>query len=621
MNQYKFYITHNSITTQVFPVYESLKFSWERDGVRFRRKLKSEFTFVNDAKQGRWDFNTILSIETGNLRCETIYIEIQRSCDRGKSYSTYWNGSFSVNDGKFNLDQCIYTITVPNVEDKYSCIYKKLNDEFNLILSGPLLTIKNITQFNYEFYYCDISGVSQPVSDPNTLRICFPSPSAEEATWTELYTDIDCYDFECTAYVGTLIIYVRERVVSVNVGGISTPPAGSGWVEVSGSNNGETTTYVRPYTGTLPVIDNTIVNVACNGTPTLIGGLSYIKLFFTNLNGNCADGNDWYWSPPNAVKTYTQFRTLYDAIDYLLDEICPDLTLVSDFFEWNPIGDAPDYIAGKNYVTSLTNVVNNLAIAQKSDIIDPNATQHATKGMITLKNLLDNLKTIFNIDWFIDSNDNFRLEHYKYFNYSVGYNSTAGVHKNWNLKNRIYSYKKENMPSKEIFQFMESQNIDFVGRDIIYTSSCVTNEGENNSKQYSADKISTDINFIENQPTDIEKSGFVLAVYESINSINQIAKETGLLTGALLTNAHLSWANLHYNYHRYGRVLLEGNMNGNNETFLSAVRNKVQSNVKLQICCGQQFDPTAILVETELGNGEVESAEQVEDIVTLQINI
>ncbi|MES2138647.1 MAG: hypothetical protein V4511_02995 [Bacteroidota bacterium] len=620
MNNYKFYITHNSITTEVFPLYTKLEFIWKKEGVRFRKDLKTEFKFINDPKHSITDFTRLLAIETGSLRCDEIDFEIKKSCDRGRTYTSYWTGSFATNDGFFNLSQCNYKVK-PQVVDQYTCIYKKLNDEYNLLLSGPLITIKNITQFNYEFYYCDITGVSQPVADPNTLRICFPSPSAEDATWTELYNDIACYDFDCTAYVGNLIVYIRERVVSVNVGGVSTPPTGSGWVEVSGSDNGETTTYVRPYTGVLPVITNTIVNIACDGSPTLIGGLSYVKLYFTNLSSNCADGADWYWSPPEAVKTYTQSRTLYNAMLYLLNQACPTLTaLVSDFFEWNPIGDAPGYVAGINYVTGLNNVISNIAIAQKSDVIDPTATQHATSGTINLKTILENFKKIFNVDWFIDASGNFRIEHEKYFSYSVGFTSTSAPHAQWNDANEIYSYKKEDMPSKESFKFMESQGIDFVGKSITYSGACVT-YGASGIKEYVADKFSTDINFIENQPSDIDRTGFVLIVYEQIGSTLFIAKEAGKLTGALIANAHLSWANLHYNYHRYGRVLLTGNMNGSNETFLSAKRNKVQSNVKLLICCTDPFNPNGILVQTELGTGEIESAEEVEEIVTLSINL
>lgn len=630
MTKYKFYITHDSTTYEVKPLYDKIKLSWTKDGVRYREKLTTEFKFVNISKDSISDFSTLLAIENGADRCDEIIFVLKESCDRGATYSTRWTGTFSINDGKFDLDKCVYTLSVPNIQDKYSCILKKINIDYNIVLSGPLIDIRNYERTELQFMYCPLNyaDLAPDPTPSGTIYyqspIClpgFPAASSEEATWSYLYSDI--VDLGVGDWHGTIIIYKRYVVTTFNIGGVSNPPAnpifGQYW-EITGSNNGVSTQFALEFFSNpnfVATYGTDITSVNCGVVPASPFNLTGVKII------DCVNGKDWYYiQSGTSYINYTQFRTLYNSVVYIVNEICPTINdIVSDFFEWNPIGDAPDYVAGKNYVTDSLNVISNIAIAQKSDIVDPTATQPATKGMISLKSLMENLLNLVNVDWFIDANNNFRIEHSKYFDYTVGYDSTTGVHEPWNIKNKSYSYKKESMPSKEKFSCMESFYVDFIGKDIIYSSECVTSSGDNNTKPFNVDKITTDIDFIESFPDQIDKVGFVLVVFNQDSGVNVVSKELGKLSGAMQNNAHLSWANLHYNYHRYGRVLLEGNMNGITETFFTANRNKVQSNVKLQMCCGERFDPTGILVETELGNGEIETAEQVDDIVTLQINI
>ena len=85
--------------------------------------------------------------------------------------------------------------------------------------------------------------------------------------------------------------------------------------------------------------------------------------------------------------------------------------VVSDFFEWSPIGDTPGYVAGQNYVTGETNQVDHLVILQKSDAIDPTASNPATIGEITLKEMLQFMVETFRVYWIIDDDGNLRLEH------------------------------------------------------------------------------------------------------------------------------------------------------------------------------------------------------------------
>src|SRR3972149_216701 len=110
---------------------------------------------------------------------------------------------------------------------------------------------------------------------------------------------------------------------------------------------------------------------------------------------------------------------------------------------------------------------------------------------------------------------------------------------------------------------MEADSMDFIGKDITYTGACVSSDKDSGGrKDVVADLITTDINYIQTNASALSKTdlGFVMVVYYNDGVDNIIHQEAGKITGNVINNAHLGWANLHYNYHRYGRILLTGNM-------------------------------------------------------------
>jgi hypothetical protein len=338
---------------------------------------------------------------------------------------------------------------------------------------------------------------------------------------------------------------------------------------------------------------------------TINCGCTYI------LVGDCGTSGEpsFYWCPESTSGTevlYDQNRTLYDALT-LFSDAC-DLTEVqSDYFDMNPVGDAPDYVAGNNYVTGAINKVNHIHIAQKSDIIDPGASNPATRGMMTFTQMTEMLKTIFNVYWFIDGT-NLRFEHYKYFvrTANPNFNLTDVDKRQWIIGKNKYSYEKAKMPKYERFKWSEAANTDFIGFEIRYDSSCVNLDSKSNVLNYSPGNVTTDILFINSDPTEINKEGFVLIANDLVGSTYVVQSEEGLITGLIKPNAHLSWANLHYNYHRHGRVLLEGSMNNQVTTFLSAKRAKKQADIKFPFCCDDELLPLTELVTTYLGSGEID---------------
>ena len=163
---------------------------------------------------------------------------------------------------------------------------------------------------------------------------------------------------------------------------------------------------------------------------------------------------------------------------------------------------------------------------------------------------------IFNVYWYLDGTG-IRFEHISFFSFSIAYDLTSPSYLKFISGKNKYSYDKNKMPKYERFKWMEALNTDFIGAEIRYDSICVNQNPKTNVSQRGANDVTTDIVYIANNPSDISKNGFVIMATE-LTSPHAVLEEAGLISGSILPNMHLSWANLHYNYHRYDRVLLQG---------------------------------------------------------------
>lgn len=319
----------------------------------------------------------------------------------------------------------------------------------------------------------------------------------------------------------------------------------------------------------------------------------------------------WYCPQKNTDVIYDSNRLLIDAIQYILDQMnCSGSTVVSDFFEWNPIGDAPGYVAGINYVTGATNKLTWTTIAQKSDIIFPNDSQAATLGKLTFDKIKTMLREVWNAFYFVDHNNNIRIEHESFFGATSSYDAQSPPNATLNGKKRKWNYVKSDMPKFERFKWEEALYGDFIGADIYYNSICVNQDPKSNVSERGVDFITTDLYYIFQFPTDIDEQGFVLICNRFDGISYYVDSEIGLISGMNLQNGHFTWSNLHFNYHRHGRVLLTGFMNNILTGFFTARRTKSQKEICIQICCGSDFDPYNNEILTELGSGIVKTAEE-----------
>ena len=342
------------------------------------------------------------------------------------------------------------------------------------------------------------------------------------------------------------------------------------------------------------------------------------------LISQCVPGVcNWWWCPTTTEYTLPENHRLFSVIDYINGELCPTMGgLTSDFFGWNPTGDTSGYVAGINYVTGEQNKLTNLSIMSLRAAVY-GITGSATFATIGLKEVLtwgdveEILREVFNAYWFIE-NGVIRIEHISWFNRVVAYDLTDAYYSKYSVGKNIYSYDKIKAPKYERFRWASAAYLDFVGAEISYSGTCLTTEESQKVANRGVTYVSTDLTNIITLGTDNSKDGFILLATDS-NSVIQF--DIGKLSEANQPNGHLSWANLHYNYHRYDRVLLDGMMNLQSTIFLSARRYKTQEPVKFPFCCVDVINPLTDLITTLVGNGVISEATHDLKTDTLEVTL
>lgn len=324
---------------------------------------------------------------------------------------------------------------------------------------------------------------------------------------------------------------------------------------------------------------------------------------------------------------------------------------VSDFFNWQKYGCTTlscieDFKQHPSLVlTPLPNYVNSsdspyhIALALKSNVLDPGASNPGIKYESTFSEMEKYLKDVFNVYWILVPNETqintgppyqptgtyMRFEHYSWFVKNVNYDTTLATNFPLNrFKNKI-SINPEDFPYSEEWIFQDPLDVDFIGEPIIYKL-C---SGEYKKIQRTNSNLDNDINTIVNNPTgNYEKSGFMfvdLRIYNSPPSWVGLATklEFGRISSLLKINGRLSTANFQYELHRHNRPTYSGIMNGITETFLSPVYKKIQSKMLAKFCCTDDFAKSESLVRTELGEGKIEEAEinYTKETITFKLNM
>jgi hypothetical protein len=505
-------------------------------------------------------------------------------------------------------DQTEQTYTIPI----------EYREEVNLITWGvhPLLTIVSQTAFT-------ITVTPTGASDGNVLgnEINLITAIANYNDGSQTLAQVQGFIRSATV---SDAIQGQLEVCSFSEGVVYSVPARFGatytW-EVSGAT-------IMSGQGTNEIV----VDFADEGTVTIRVNEAYDCGCTWILISECdveTQAPPYWWCFKGSGIQYGGSYLLKDAFEFVLDGIgCSGLVgVTSDFFEWNPQGDAPNYVAGENYVTGLPNQLDYLTLTQKSDAKDPNATNPATIGKVKFKVMVKWLLEMFQVYWFIDGN-RIRFEHISYFQEVLGLDLTLPEYALEMVKSNRYAYNSVERPKYETFSMDEAGNRDFIGDDIYYQTLCVNQDHDTNTLEHAVNGITTDIQFVNNSPDDVGNDGFVMLATNKVGDVYVTIIDDGKLSNAPIVNAPLSWANLHHYYFTYFRYWKDGYINNIYQVFDSYRNTVIQEPVNIKTCCDLLSFDASEAIKTPLGvqwfngiNGTIDKAEY--DVVkeTLKLTI
>ncbi len=575
------------------------KYVWERNELQYMRKtFAGKLMLKNDASQNRFDYDLIVD-SLGVDCCCTFILAIAVQC--GRVWALDFRRVFNAPDCVVNAERCTVTFEVQPY-DTYRCILENGEPEVNVLDIADTESVDIDYTNNFEFVDCadtDPSGVILPwtAGFPNYGGCQAPDVDAVAALGGS-FIQTGCIIFgegwipyETTVYAvdigGNLVQvtqkYFREFKLTLDVGGVPNAPDGTGWIDVgpvSPTIDGTRTKWVRrPFDGYYDTYDYTLV-IPCTNTVVA-------KIII-----------------PGTTITYDRCRSFADVLDYVAKETCGQVVGIrSDFFNINPVGDSPDYVAGENYVTEAANQLNDLLVLQKSDFLTPDSSNAATKGLITFKNLIADVCTLFNMGWYIDADGYLRIEHRKYFEAYQLQNSIDLTGERANNGQRLYEYDKTNLPQKETWAWMDEVSDDFNGYPITYDPNC-TDETQAD-KSYRIENFTTDVDYMQAGPSEISSEGFVLIARSGTDAI----QATSPVSGLVINNGPLAQVTLQPAYYKWGRVLIDGVMNGDATAFDSALHLRKTKNLILKGCC-QDFTFENSYAITPSGNCLIERVEQ-----------
>lgn len=356
---------------------------------------------------------------------------------------------------------------------------------------------------------------------------------------------------------------------------------------------GVTTTYWEGYFSTsdgTPDFDKCTFEV----TPIVVDDYSDI-LDEVDLQYNILEIITWVTTtahlPGSTDKVYTRNRWLMDVLEFLAEKVYDPTSVIVG----PAVVNSTFLTDATNPVTLDTNRLTYLTIAQKSDIIRPSSTNPASMALLSWKELMSILWTMFQIRWTYDGAGTFTVEHISYFAPGTGIDLRTQLIA---VANNKYTYLKDKMPKYEKFTFMEASQDDFVGFPIYYESKCINPDPDTNIEEQTC-QVTTDLEYIINTPEAIADTGFVILCNYLDGGNYYVEFTKGAMSGEVKLNMRLSWANLHYSYFRHNRVLITGTLNNGypETTFWTARKTKLQ-NTNAIVC--EMFDPTEEIT-TELG--------------------
>lgn len=588
------------------------QFEWNREGeeIFFRKLFDSPLKFL------KADYDYFVSEILPNECCEVKFI-IEKKCsgmgfltedDREitteQDWNVEWRGYFTHNSCEWDLSHCNVTVKF-ELDDFYRCLLYGYEDKQTIFetlqyferlecceeRSVPTLGLLECSSVCNNY----ITAIGESPSTPDLIQfnpnsLVNPCDGSDRGDWQVekvVQTQLS-FTNQPVEIFNVCFTWIREVAITIDSLGVATEPSGTGWVmrEAVNYNGAPAHKWTRlPYGGIYYSWSDYSIDLdsGCDLPCT-----STISVNF-----------------PETPDSKTTQKSLTEVSNFLVSKSCGTLSgFRSDLFEINPVGDTPGYVAGIDYVTGVASKISNLRVQQISAFLTVMSdTPQEIYSDMSLKDLLDSLKIMFNCKWFVDDEGYVRMEHISWFRRTAAVDTTVGQENiRLNKSKKKFKYDRVEIPMREKFNFPYQGYKDFIGVDIKYNSACVNLR---KSVSYSVPKFSTDLKYIQDSANNLKDfNSFLLLACDTDNTV---LSETGVLTGEDQLNGHLSWANLHDAYYRHDRFLPSGLMNDVETTFETTKKTKRQVPVVFagSGCC-KVINPLVDLVTTELGDGQID---------------
>lgn len=309
-------------------------------------------------------------------------------------------------------------------------------------------------------------------------------------------------------------------------------------------------------------------------------------------------------------RVYENCRNFDAVLDYVATHTCPDIQgIVSDFFQINP-----ENVSDINYVTQTENLYTEMAFGSMQDIREPIPSLPALAENITFRQLMDELRILFNVYWFIDENENVRIEHITYFFAQAGLDLTLAEYQKFISGTRKYSYNQSDSPKFEVW----SMNNSDMGGTISIDSVCGSLQssfGKNTvikgtTKKYALNKIYTDYYRVFYEPDKLPSDNTGLFLFATYT-------DTDRYMFGFVQNEELVLPRLVLRFHRHDRPQLNCDFTYNptpvdytqqdyGDFFVYTEKPiKIQEPFKIKLCCDDDYAPEEYLT-TNMGTGYIQ---------------
>lgn len=489
-----------------------------------------------------------------------------------------------MNAGKWFPDQSYVAISAkPN--DSYLCITDGWDKEVNVLDLG--LTPKTVRSLvgDIEEYTVSLNGGEDPEVFNTDITYLLPAPVASWALKTRLEREYPPTEFLGFTYE-LLETYVREEATTNCVADVPTAPPGSGWLFVSEDCGGAgTSVWARK--------------------PATYFSINYLDVVYRDpldFDTILYEQDEYYYGIAGqagaTADEYDNGLLYMDVVGYFSGNC--GLTVKSDFFGINPVGDAPVNTAYEKAAANLQDLI----LFQKTDVKRAAADENATIAKITLKRLLEVLWECFQVQWEISGTD-LILEHISFFDQADGLDLLALHTKRLTARN-AYTYLDGQIPAEERWKWMDDTgDQDFDGLPIVYSGACAGTD----AVEIPVREITTNIEVVAGSGNNISESGFCLVAAVDVSGTLSVISEVGVITGVSRFNGPLSRANLLAAYFLHKRPLISGNLNGADVTFDSARRIKKQEPFEIPILPVDELTfGYSDLHRSGIGYGEIEKA-------------